>query len=126
MGEFFGFGGSYSVQPFDNVVSGVTHSISGFASLYIMISNIVSMKKRNIKITVGILIGFCVAAYIANIFVDCNYMFLTRGDGTPYDIVYGWVNGNMIAYPMLVVAMSVVYLIAFYIGYDCLINRITN
>lgn len=38
--------GSYQVLCFDNVVSGITHSISGFSSLYIGITGMSSMKKR--------------------------------------------------------------------------------
>lgn len=37
---------SYPVFSFPNVVSAITHTISGFASLYIMISGMASMKKR--------------------------------------------------------------------------------
>lgn len=105
---------AYPVLSFDNVVSGVTHSLSGFASLYILIAKMTSMKKKNIYITFLILIGFCVAAYIANIFIDYNYMFLMAGDGTPYDILYNLVSGNRILYPVLVVALFLVYIVAFY------------
>ncbi|MBE6903550.1 MAG: hypothetical protein E7480_02975 [Ruminococcaceae bacterium] len=110
-------GNNYSAYPvfsFDNLISGITHCISGFAALYIIISGMVSMQKRNIVITSGILGAFCVAAYIANIFVDCNYMFLSRGDGTPYDIVFNLVKGNQILYPLCVVLLFVIYIIAFY------------
>lgn len=106
--------GAYPVLSFDNVVSGVTHSISGFCALYIMISKMASMKKRNIPATVGILGGFCVAAYIANIVIDYNYMFLVKGDGTPYDLLYNVVKGNSILYPLLVVLLFVLYIAAFY------------
>ena len=74
---------AYPVLSFTNMVSGITHSISGFAALYIMISGMASMKRKNMWITFAILLIFCVAAYIANILVDYNYMFLMRGDGTP-------------------------------------------
>ena len=89
--------GCYPVLSFDNVVSGITHSISGFASLYILISGLTSMKKKNIICTFGILLAFCVAAYITNILVDYNYMFLMRGDGTPYDVLYNLVGGDPVA-----------------------------
>ena len=52
---------AYPVLSFDNVVSGLTHTISGFASLYIMIAGLASMKKENIGITFGILLTFCIA-----------------------------------------------------------------
>lgn len=106
--------GCYPVLSFDNVVSGITHSISGFTSLYIMISGMASMKKCNIPITLSILGGFSVSAYVANIFTDCNYMFLSRGDGTPYDIAYNLVKGNAVLYPLFVVALFVVYIVAYY------------
>ena len=106
--------GCYPVLSFDNVVSGTTHSISGFASLYILISGLTSMKKKNIICTFGILLVFCVAAYITNILVDYNYMFLMRGDGTPYDVLYNLVGGNPVAYPLGVVALFLVYVTGFY------------
>ena len=105
---------AYPVLCFDNVVSGLTHSISGFASLYIMFSGMTSMKKNNIGITFSILLGFCVAAYIANITIPYNYMFLMAGDGTPYDILYNLVDGNRILYPLLVVVLFLIYIILFY------------
>ena len=106
--------GTYPVLSFDNVVSGVTHSISGFCALYVMLSGMVRMHRRDIPITVSILGGFCVAAYVANFVLDYNYMFLRRGDGTPYDILFNLVNGNQILYPLLVVLLFVFYIAAFY------------
>ncbi len=105
---------AYPVLSLDNVVSGLTHSISGFASLYIMFSGMSSMKRQNICISYAILLGFCVAAYVTNILVDYNYMFLMAGDGTPYDILYNLVNGNRVLYPVLVVALFLVYISLYY------------
>lgn len=107
----------YHVLSFTNVVSGITHSISGFCALYIGISGLSSMKKRNIYITFSILFGFAISALIANLILDYNYMFLMRGDGTPYDIVYNLVSGNAILYPIMVVLLFVVYIFAFYAIY---------
>ena len=121
-------GNNYSAYPvlsFDNVISGITHCISGFASLYIAFSGMVSMKKKNIPITLGILTGFCIVAYVVNHIVDYNYMFLMAGDGTPYDILYNLVGGNQIAYPILVVLLFFVYILAFY-GVYFLIMKIYN
>ena len=106
--------GCYPVLSMDNVVSGITHSISGFASLYIAISGMASMKKKNIWITFTILFGFCVAAYTANVLVDYNYMFLMAGDGTPYDVLYNLVNGNKLLYPLGVVVLFLVYIVSYY------------
>lgn len=106
--------GSYPVLCFDNVVSGITHCISGFSSLYLLVTGMAELKKRNVGITFAILLGFCVAAYIANLALDYNYMFLMRGDGTPYDILYNLVGGHPVAYPLGVVALFLVYIAGFY------------
>ena len=109
--------GCYPVLSFDNVISGVTHSISGFASLYIIFSRSISMKKNDMPITFGILTGFCIAAYVANVIVDYNYMFLMAGDGTPYDILYNFVKGNPILYPLGVVLLFLLYISGYYYVY---------
>ena len=106
--------GTYPVLGFDNVVSGITHSIAGFTSLYIAISGMKSMKKKNIPFTFAILLGFCGCAAIANKLLDYNYMFLVRGDGTPYEVLYSLVNGNPVLYPLGVVVMFIAYILAFY------------
>ena len=104
----------YPVLSFTNVVSGITHSISGFAALYIMLSGMGHMKKKNMWITFSILFFFCVAAYTANVLVDYNYMFLMAGDGTPYDILFNLVGGHPVFYPLCVVALFVIYIRVFY------------
>ncbi len=106
--------GSYPVICFDNMVSGLTHSIAGFSSLYIGISNMKSMKKRNIFPVFAILFFFCGAANLANNIIGYNYMFLVRGDGTPYDVLYNLVGGHPVFYPLGVVAMFLMYISGFY------------
>lgn len=105
---------AYPVLAFDNVVSGITHSISGFASLYIIFVRLASLKRKNIGVTFAILLFFCVAAYIANLLIPYNYMFLMAGDGTPYDILYNLVGGSRILYPLGVVLLFVIYIFIFY------------
>ncbi len=123
LGAVFGTIGAaqnYSAYPtlsMDNVFSGITHSISGFASLYIGIVGMTSMKKKNVSITVSILLGFSVLAYVANLLLDYNYMFLMNHDGTPYSIVYNLVNGHPVFYPLIVVLLFVIYIFAFYAIY---------
>ena len=117
--------GVYHVFYYVNVVSGITHCISGFGALYIAISGMASMKKRNIGITFGILGFFCAAAYVVNRIIDYNYMFLMRGDGTPYDMLYNLVGGHPWLYPIGVVALFLVYISAFY-GVYFLINKKKN
>ena len=115
--------GSYPVLSFDNVVSGITHSISGFCSLYIALSGLISMQKKNIWITFTILLGFCLTAYIVNNLIDYNYMFLIRGDGTPYDIIYNLVNGHKVFYPLIVVLLFIIYIFGFYHIYYLILKK---
>ncbi len=105
---------AYPVISIDNVCSGLTHTISGFASLYVLITGLARLEKKNIGYTFGILLGFCVAAYIANVTIPYNYMFLMAGDGTPYDILYNLVDGSKAFYPAGVILLFVLYIIVFY------------
>ena len=87
----YGAGQNYAAYPvlsFDNVVSGLTHALSGFAALYIAVSGLISMQKRNIGISFLIMTVFSALAYVADVLIPYNYMFLMRGDGTPYDFFY--------------------------------------
>ena len=59
-------------------------------------------ENASIPLSVGVLGGFCTAPYIANLFVNCNDIFLSRGDGTPYDILFALVNGHPVFYPLMV------------------------
>lgn len=106
--------GCYPVWSFDNVVSGLTHSISGFCALYIGWSGMVSMQQRNVPYCLGLLLGFCSLSYCINHLVDYNYMFLMRGDGTPYDILFNLLGGRQVAYSISVVALFFVYILGFY------------
>lgn len=105
---------AYPVLGFTNVVSAITHGISGFAALYLLIADAAPLKKKDMPITLGILAGFAVVAYGANHLLDKNYMFLMAGDGTPYDILYNLVGGSPVWYPLGVVALFVIYIAVFY------------
>ncbi len=114
---------AFPVLSMDNVFSGITHTISGFASLYIIISGLTSMKKKNMPITLGILLGVSVIAYIVNHIIDYNYMFLMNHDGTPYSIFYNMVDGNVVLYPLIVVGLFVIYAVGEYFIVDKIRSR---
>lgn len=117
---------AYPVLSLDNVASGITHSMSGFCSLYIGFSGLISMKRKNMSICFGVLLSFCLLAYAVNHLVDYNYMFLMAGDGTPYDILYNLFNGHPVWYPVSVVALFLVYISLFYYGYFLLTKKKIN
>ena len=93
----------------------VISSIEKGLAIYVGVAGMKSMKKKNVWITFSILIGCCAAAYVADIIIPYNYMFLMRGDGTPYDIFYNLVGGNPVLYPLIVVGLFLVYIAAFYL-----------
>ena len=105
---------TYPTVSWPNFVSAVTHCLSGFAALYIGVAGMASMKKKNIYLSFAILIFFAVAAYVANVLIGYNYMFLMSSDGTPYDIFYKLVNGNKVLYPLIVVSLFILYIFVFY------------
>ena len=113
---------NYPVLGFDNVVSGLTHCISGFSALYIFRAGMADMRSKDFPITAGVLLVFCGGAYGANLLLDYNYMFLMAGDGTPYDILYNLVGGSPVLYPLGVVALFAVYISAFF-GVFALMRR---
>ena len=106
--------GTYPVLSWPNIVSGITHSIAGFASLYIGITGMAGLKKKNIPITIAVMLGFAGCAALANKLLNYNYMFLVRGDGTPYEIFYAMVGGHPVLYPIVVVGLFLLYILAFY------------
>ncbi len=114
---------AYPVLSMPNVFSAITHCISGFASLYIIISGMESMKKENLWITLAILGGFTLAALIANLTLDYNYMFLMNHDGTPYVIFWNMVGGNRVLYAITVVLIFVIYILLYYHIYHWIKNR---
>jgi len=123
----YGAGNDYSCFPifsYDIIHTTLTHTISGFCSLYILFSGMISMKRRNIPIGICIVSVFCVLSYIVNCIVDYNYMFLMRGDGTPYDIVFNLCGGNPVIYPIVVVLLFYLYIAAFYLVYYLITERL--
>ena len=105
---------SYPAWFFDCVVSVLTHWISGFSALYIGISGMATLEKRNSPLTIGVFSGFVFAAFVTNYLIDYNYMFLRAHDGTPYKILYNLVNGNPVLYPITVIALFYIYIAVFY------------
>lgn len=113
---------AYPVLSFDNVVSATTHCISAFSSLYVGITGLSLLKKENMWITYLILIIVSILALVANKLIPYNYMFLERGDGTPYDIFYNLVNGNSFLYKTIVIGLFALLIALFYL-YKMLVNK---
>ena len=122
----YGAGQNYNAYPvisFNNVVSGLTHALAGFASLYIAFSGMASMKRENVAWCFGELVLLCAVAYGVNHLIDYNYMFLMAADGTPYEILYSLVGGSPVFYPLGVVGLFLIYIAVFYYVYYKITHR---
>lgn len=117
------FYNTYPVLSYYNIFSNITHTMSGFAALYIVISGMQSMKKNTMYWVMGILLAVCAVALVINATGDYNYMFLKRDDGTPYFLYYNLVKGNPVLYPMLVIGTFLVYIVAFYAVYHWIVSK---
>lgn len=114
---------NYPVISFNNVVSGLTHSIAGFASLYVMISGLGRLKWKNMWITFAILGAVCAMALGANAWLDYNYMFLSSHDGTPYVLLWDLLGGNQTLYTIGVIALFLIYITVFYVVHILVKNK---
>ena len=117
---------NYPVLSFYNIITGITHSISGFASLYIMISKMDSMKLNNWPIVITVLLSVCGLALLANAAFNENYMFLSYHDDTPYIIVHNIVGGIQVLYSAMVIILFVIYYFVFVYVYNLIKNKISN
>ena len=88
-----------------------------------MISKMQSMKKINALWVFTIMIAFAIMAYIANVLLDYNYMFLMYHDETPYVIFYNLVNGHKVLYPMIIILIFAVYIVVFYGVYHLILKK---
>lgn len=121
------FSGS-PVISFEPVNSVTYHCIAGFASVFAMVSGLAEMKKKNLPWVCCILLVFEGIALLANTLLaetsyENNYMFLTRGAGTPFDMFMDIVGGNQILYTICVALTYFLYLGAFILIYYALTGR---
>ena len=114
---------AYPVLAFDNIVSAITHNISAFSGLYIIIVGLLSLKKENAWIVASILLIFVALALLFNQLLDYNYMFLRSHDGTPYVIFYNMVKGNATLYPLTVIFAFYIYMTVFYLVFHLIKNN---
>ena len=114
---------AYPVLAFDNIVSAITHNISAFTGLYIIIVGLLTLKKENAWIVGSILLIFVALALLFNQLLDYNYMFLRNHDGTPYVIFYNMVKGNETLYPLTVIFAFYIYMAIFYVVFHLIKNN---
>jgi predicted outer membrane lipoprotein len=114
-------GNIYSIFPvlhFEPLVSLTTHNLSAFACLYIGFSGLATLEKKNTWIAIAILGVFMTIAETVNLFhrgigFQDNYMFLSRGDGTPFQILENIFGPNTVLYALSVALLMWGYMLLF-------------
>lgn len=116
---------SYCVISWPTIVSLLNHSISGFVSLFIVLTRKSTMSKENMPYVFGILTVIMLVALIIVHTVpnSANYMFFKGGDGTPYDILYiNLFNKNIILYDISVFVCQHAFMGLYYLCYYLIVE----
>ena len=114
---------SHAIVSFSVINALLNHSISAFVALFIWVSGLNKMEKRDIPFSIGILFTFMTIALIVDyIYIPIkgtprNFMFFFYGDGTPFTIFHELVGGNKIAYQIIIYVLQCGYMGLFYAVY---------
>ena len=96
----------------------LNHAISGFAGLFIFVSGLNKMEKRNIPFVVGILVVFMTTALIIDYVDNHNFMFFFHGDGTPFTFFDQYLSfGLKPIYQVWIYVLQCGYMVGFYFTY---------
>lgn len=125
MGNYFAGNiyGSHAAFSFFALNSLLNHSLSAFVSLFIWVSKLNKMEKRNIPFVIGILFTFMTIALILDYCFHKNFMFFFFGDGTPFTLFFDLVRGNLILYQMIIYILQCGYIGLFYVVYYAIIKQ---
>lgn len=105
---------SHAIISWAALVALTNHCISAFVSLFIWVSKLNKMEKRNIPFVVSLLFIFMTFALVMAYVFDKNFMFFFHGDGTPFTLFYEIVRGNKIAYQIVIYILQCGYIGIFY------------
>ena len=108
---------SHAVISWSAMVALTNHCISAFTSLFIWVSKINKMEKKNIPYVIGLLFVFMTIALIMAYAFNKNFMFFFNGDGTPFTLFHDMVGGNKIAYQIIIYILQCGYIGGFYAFY---------
>lgn len=128
MGNYFA-GNIFSEHPafsYLSLISIFTHSIAAFAALFVFVSGLNKMEKRNIPFVIGILFVFMSITLVVDYITGKNYMFFLGGDGTPFGLIFDLVQGNLIVYQIIIYVMQCGYIGVFYLVYYGILKLINR
>ena len=140
-GLLMGFMGNYfagNLYPSHAIVSFsvfnalLNHSISAFVALFIWVSGLNKMEKRDIPFVIGILFTFMtIALTVDYISIPIkgsprNFMFFFHGDGTPFTLFHDLVHGIKPLYQIIIYILQCGYMALFYVVYYAIIKGINK
>ena len=119
MGNYFAGNiyGSHAAFSFLAINSLLNHSISAFVALFIFVSGLNKMEKKNIPFVVGILFVYMTIALIMAYAFNKNFMFYFSGDGTPFTLFYNMFGGALVPYQITIYVLQCGYIGLFYLVY---------
>lgn len=126
-GILMGFFGTYlagNIYPAHAAISWgainslLNHAISCFGGIFIFVTGLNKMEKRNIPFTVGILVIFMTTALILDYADNHNFMFFKSGDGTPFTLFKDYLSfGQLWVYDIWIYLLQCGYMVGFYFAY---------
>lgn len=118
---------SHAAISFFAINSLLNHAISGFTALFIFVTGLNKMEKRNIPFVVGILLVFMITALIIDYVDNHNFMFFFHGDGTPFTFFDEYLSfGLKPIYQLWIFVLQCGYVIGFYFAYYGIRRLIQN
>lgn len=114
---------SHAIISFSVINALLNHSISAFVALFIWVSGLNKMEKRDIPFAIGILFTFMTIAltvdYISIPIIgrERNFMFFFHGDGTPFTLFLDLYKGALIPYQITIYVLQCGYMGLFYLVY---------
>ena len=109
---------AHAAISFGALNSLLNHTISGFAALFIFVTGLNKMEKRNIPFVIGILLVYMTTALIIDYVDNHNFMFFFHGDGTPFTLFDQYLSfGLKPIYQLWIYVLQSGYMVGFYYGY---------
>ena len=109
---------AHAAISFSAINSLLNHAISGFAAMFIFVTGLNKMEKRNIPFVIGILLVFMTTALIIDYVDNHNFMFFFFGDGTPFTLFDQYLSfGLKPIYQLWIYVLQCGYMVGFYYTY---------
>lgn len=118
--------GSHPAFSYLSLISAFSHSISAFAAMFVFRAHLNKMEKRNIVFVIGILFVYMSITLAVDYATGKNYMFFLGGSGTPFELFLNLVQGNLIAYQIIIYVLQCGYIGVFYLIYYPIAKAIRN